>query len=67
MSKVYFGIDGCKNGWVAARLEDNHLSIEFYETISKFVQANPNADEYLIDMAIGFPSCIEQKRPDLEV
>ena len=64
MSKVCFGIDGCKNGWVAARLEDNHLYIEFYENILKFVQANPNADEYLIDMAIGFPSCKEQVRPD---
>ena len=64
MNRIYYGIDGCKNGWVAARLEDNHLSIEFYETISKFVQANPNADEYLIDMAIGFPSCKEQVRPD---
>lgn len=64
MNRIYYGIDGCKNGWVAARLEDNRLSIEFYETISKFIQANPNADEYLIDMAIGFPSGKEQKRPD---
>ena len=64
MNRIYYGIDGCKNGWVAARLENNQLSIEFYETISKFIQANPNANEYLIDMAIGFPSCEEQKRPD---
>ena len=64
MNKIYYGLDGCRDGWVAARLEDNHLSIEFYETISKFVQANPNADEYLIDMAIGFPSCKKQVRPD---
>ena len=61
---AYYGLDGCKNGWVAARLEDNQLSIEFYKTISEFVQANPNADEYLIDMAIGFPSCKEHVRPD---
>ena len=64
MNRIYYGIDGCKNGWVAARLEDNRLSIEFYENISKFIQSNPNADEYLIDMAIGFPSGKEQKRPD---
>ena len=64
MNRIYYGIDGCKNGWVAARFEDNQLSIEFYETISEFVQVNPNADEYLIDMAIGFPSCKEQVRPD---
>ena len=64
MGGIYIGIDGCRDGWVAARLEDNQLSIEFYETISKFVQVNPNADEYLIDMAIGFPSCKEQVRPD---
>ena len=64
MNRIYYGIDGCKNGWVAARLENNQLSIEFYESISKFIRANPNADEYLIDMAIGFPSCKGQKRPD---
>ena len=64
MNKIYYGLDGCRDGWVAARLENNHLSIEFYETISEFVQANPNANEYLIDMAIGFPSCKEQVRPD---
>ena len=64
MNKIYYGLDGCRDGWVAARLEDNDLSIEFYETISKFIQINPNADEYLIDMAIGFPSCKEQVRPD---
>ena len=64
MNRIYYGIDGCKNGWVAARLENNQLSIEFYESISKFIQANPNADEYLIDMAIGLPSCKEHKRPD---
>ena len=64
MNKIYYGLDGCRDGWVAARLEGNQLSIEFYETILNFVQANPNADEYLIDMAIGFPSCQEQVRPD---
>ena len=64
MNRIYYGIDGCKNGWVVARLEKKQLSIEFYESISKFIQANPNADEYLIDMAIGFPSCEEYERPD---
>lgn len=45
-------------------MEGNQLSIEFFETISKFIRANPNAHEYLIDMAIGLPSCKEQVRPD---
>ena len=64
MNRIYYSIDGCKNGWVVARLEKKQLSIEFYESISKFIQANPNANEYLIDMAIGLPSCKEHMRPD---
>ena len=64
MMKRYFGIDGCRDGWVAARLENGRLFIEFYESILKFIQANPDMDECLIDMAIGFPSCKGQVRPD---
>ncbi len=64
MKKKYFGLDGCRDGWVAACLNNGRLSIEFYETILKFIQVNPDMDECLIDMAIGFPSCKEQVRPE---
>ena len=62
----YVGIDGCRNGWIAAVLDYGNLRIERYETILDIMREFPTADAYLIDMAIGLPECIEEakKRPD---
>lgn len=62
----YIGIDGCRNGWIAAVLDYGNLRIERYETILDIMREFPTADAYLIDMAIGLPECIEEseKRPD---
>lgn len=62
----YIGIDGCRNGWIAAVLDYGNLRIERYETILDIMRKFPTADAYLIDMAIGLPESIEEakKRPD---
>ena len=62
----YVGIDGCRNGWIAAILDNGNLRIERYETVLDIMREFPTADAYLIDMAIGLPECIEEseKRPD---
>ena len=62
----YIGIDGCRNGWIAAVLDYGNLRIERYETILDIMREFPTADAYLIDMAIGLPESIEEakKRPD---
>ena len=62
----YIGIDGCRNGWIAAVLDYGNLRIERYETILDIMREFPTADAYLIDMAIGLPERFEEakKRPD---
>lgn len=62
----YVGIDGCRNGWIAAILDNGILQIERYETILDIMREFPTADAYLIDMAIGLPERFEEaeKRPD---
>ena len=62
----YVGIDGCRNGWIAAILDNGNLRIERYETVLDIMREFPTADAYLIDMAIGLPERIQEseKRPD---
>ena len=62
----YVGIDGCRNGWIAAILDNGILQIERYETILDIMREFSTADAYLIDMAIGLPERFEEaeKRPD---
>jgi 8-oxo-dGTP diphosphatase len=62
----YIGIDGCRNGWIAAVLDYGNLRIERHETILDIMREFPTADAYLIDMAIGLPERFEEaeKRPD---
>ena len=62
----YVGIDGCRNGWIAAILDNGNLRIGRYEAVLDIMREFPTADTYLIDMAIGLPESIEEakKRPD---
>lgn len=52
---LYIGIDGCKEAWIAAILENGKLRIEKHKTIDDIMQAYPHPDVCLIDMAIGLP------------
>ncbi len=62
----YIGIDGCKNGWIAAVIDYGRLRIERYNTIEEIMKTYPVMDAYLIDMAIGLQEKAEDIRPDPE-
>ena len=62
----FVGIDGCRDGWIAAILDYGQLRIERYRTVLDIMRQFPTADAYLIDMAIGLPESIKEmeNRPD---
>lgn len=60
----YIGVDGCKDGWIAAILEDGCLEVKRFASIVQLVEAYPEFDSFLIDMAIGLPETLEDNRPD---
>ena len=60
----YIGVDGCRDGWIAAVIENGDLKIERFETIVQIVKAYPVFDEFLIDMAIGLQESADECRPD---
>ena len=62
----YVGIDGCRNGWIAAILDYGHLRIKKYSKVLDIVRKFPTADAYLIDMVIGLQESIGElkRRPD---
>ena len=56
MSTV-IGLDGCKNGWVAAVVEDGRLArIEFQATAREALDAHPGAAVFAFDIPIGLSS-----------
>ncbi len=63
---LYIGIDGCKEAWIAAILENGKLRIEKHKTIADIMKTYPHPDVCLIDMAIGLPENEEEdkRRPD---
>lgn len=52
----WVGVDGCRAGWVAACLHDDHLDIEVFPDIASLWQAHADAAMILVDMPIGLPS-----------
>lgn len=63
---LYIGVDGCRNGWIAAVLQGGDLRIERFDTIDALVEKYPDFDSFLIDMAIGLVDDSNQVRPDLQ-
>ena len=66
-SKGYVGVDGCRGGWVAARLTD-HMPpvIDVFEDLRSLWEAHGDAELILIDMPIGLPSeGVEERRCDV--
>ncbi len=61
---LYIGVDGCKDGWIAAVLDFGQLRVERYENIEELLQRYPEFDAFLIDMVIGLRDHPGQKRPD---
>lgn len=58
------GVDGCRGGWIAAVFERGEFRIERYDNMEKLTAAYPVFDAFLIDMVIGFPSNVDDVRPD---
>ena len=61
---LYIGADGCKGGWITCVLDHGKLRMERYDSVEKLVNAYPEFDAFLIDMAIGLQSSADQLRPD---
>lgn len=48
------GLDGCKDGWIAAVVEAGRLTaIEYHDSVSKVVAAHPRATVFAVDIPIG--------------
>ena len=63
VNEVYIGVDGCKDGWIVAVLDDE-LRLERYPYISSIVEAYPDFSVFIIDMVIGLRDSLQQLRPD---
>ena len=61
---LYIGADGCRGGWIACILDHSEMRIERYDSIETLIQAYPEFDAFLIDMAVGLRSSADQLRPD---
>ena len=48
------GLDGCKDGWIAAVVQAGRLTaIEYHDSASKVVAAHPRATVFAVDIPIG--------------
>lgn len=61
---LYIGVDGCKNGWIAAILDYGTLKMERFATVQEITEKYPEFDAFLIDMVIGLRDNTTQTRPD---
>lgn len=66
MDGRFIGVDGCKDGWIAAVIEDGILNVKRYDSILQLVETYPAFDGFLIDMAIGLQESADDVRPDDE-
>jgi len=61
---LYIGADGCRGGWIACILDHGEMRIERYDSVETLIQAYPDFDAFLIDMAVGLRTSANQLRPD---
>lgn len=61
---IGIGIDGCKEGWVVARVQERRLILEKCKDMEEIAVKFSNADEILIDMVVGLPESMGDIRPD---
>ena len=60
----YLGIDYCRKGWLAAALDFGGLSFRYFDTFEELMNAYPDRDACLVNMAVGLPESQADKRPD---
>lgn len=60
---MYWGLDGCRGGWVAVGLDDDHTkTIAVFASIQDFWDAaNEQAKRVLIDIPIGLPDTAQRQ------
>ncbi len=65
----YIGIDGCKNKWLAVRLNRDGYNIFLFDDIDDIKQSFTPDDKILIDMPIGLIDIADDryKRPDSQL
>jgi threonine dehydratase len=51
------GVDGCKGGWVACRLQENALQFQVFSSFDLIINHFPNAI-IAVDMPIGLPDTV---------
>ena len=56
----YLGVDGCRGGWIACILGHGEMRIERYDSVEALIQAYPEFDAFLIDMAVGLRTSVDQ-------
>ncbi len=61
---LYLGADGCRGGWIVCVLDHGVMHTERHDSVEAVVQAYPEFDAFLIDMAVGLRSDAVQMRPE---
>ena len=61
------GIDGTKDGWIAACVEADVIDIQVFSTIDELCAEYADADSVIIDIPIGLPESKADIRPDQEL
>ncbi len=55
LEPIYHGIDGCKKGWIIAKLKKHNIEFEFLSTLSKLPLKK---SIFIIDMPVELPNSI---------
>ena len=61
---LYLGADGCRGGWIVCVLDHGKMRMGRYDSVEALIQAYPEFDAFLIDMAVGLRTSVDQLRPD---
>ena len=61
---LYLGADGCRGGWIVCALDHGEVRVERHDSVEAIVNAYPEFDAFLIDMAVGLRTSADQLRPD---
>jgi 8-oxo-dGTP diphosphatase len=63
---TYIGIDGCRQGWIAAIYHHGKFTFEKFAHLKDFIQAWPSFSFGLIDIMIGLPKNKEEILPETQ-
>ena len=65
MTEKVVGLDGCKDGWIAAVVIDRKLcAIEFHKSAQAALKAHCDAEAFAFDIPIGLSCCGYRKADD---